>query len=353
MLNSKEVITKSLHESGINHSITCTEIYHYTSLVALKNILLGETTQYTEFVDKDVESQSNRLYLHCTHTDFVNDSGEIKYAWEPIKEALCELINFYNEEEKKSDSLSQQLAPRNLIEEVLFRLALSLENDEIKRQEIVNHYNKVYEKFPTCIRQIKEYKENFLSYFYIACFSELNDDLSQWRGYGDNAQGVCIEYSVDALKTHFTHSMQKTFVQVLYKSQDDIKENIKKLINCIFKEISINPQSYRVEGNNIDADMMFSLFEMLITFKNPSYAAEKEIRFFVQKVIKDDFSGISFKERQKILTPYMSFAYPASAITKVTIGPKADFRNNALALEMIKKKKELGFKIEQSKISYR
>jgi hypothetical protein len=31
---------------------------------------------------------------------------------------------------------------------------------------------------------------------YCACFSAVDDDLSQWRGYGDNGSGVCLAYNL-------------------------------------------------------------------------------------------------------------------------------------------------------------
>ena len=34
---------------------------------------------------------------------------------------------------------------------------------------------------------------------YCTCFSAVDDDLSQWRGYGDNGAGVCIEFDLDRL----------------------------------------------------------------------------------------------------------------------------------------------------------
>lgn len=34
---------------------------------------------------------------------------------------------------------------------------------------------------------------------YCACFSLVPDDLSQWRGYGDNGAGVCLEFDLSEL----------------------------------------------------------------------------------------------------------------------------------------------------------
>jgi hypothetical protein len=34
---------------------------------------------------------------------------------------------------------------------------------------------------------------------YCTCFSDVGDDLSQWRGYGDDGAGVCIEFDLDKL----------------------------------------------------------------------------------------------------------------------------------------------------------
>jgi hypothetical protein len=353
MLSSKDVIEQSLHYCGLEFGVNCEKVYHYTSLAALKNILLGIDIEYVEFFSRRVESKNDRLNLHCTHTNFLNDPNEILYAWIPMREALCDLVHYYNDMEKADDSLSTSLAPRNLIEELLYRLELSLTKDDVKRQAVVEQYADVYKSFPKSVERIKQYQDGFYSDFYIACFSELDDDLSQWRGYGDNAKGVCIEYDVESLRPNLQRTMQETFLKVVYKNKDEIKETIKSFVRRVVEGISHAPQEYQKEGNSIDAALMFKLFEMLCVFKSPSYGAEKEIRFFVQKVLKDDYSGVSFKERDSHLIPYLSFAYPAYAITKIALGPKANFMNNAMALDMIKKKRGLSFEIQQSKISYR
>ena len=47
------------------------------------------------------------------------------------------------------------------------------------------------------IEHVKGYKDLMA---YIACFSESDDYLAQWRGYADNGRGVAIGFDVETIE---------------------------------------------------------------------------------------------------------------------------------------------------------
>lgn len=56
-----------------------------------------------------------------------------------------------------------------------------------KEPEVKQLFTHIYERVKT-------------EYPFAFCFSTLYDDASQWERYGDNAQGVCIEFDVESIK---------------------------------------------------------------------------------------------------------------------------------------------------------
>lgn len=67
-----------------------------------------------------------------------------------------------------------------------------------------------------------DYRLNELSTtFYISCFSEKNDLLSQWRGYANDACGVSIGISTDTFNSLFSSTKEYyNFAKVKYENGD-------------------------------------------------------------------------------------------------------------------------------------
>ncbi|MCI8370080.1 MAG: DUF2971 domain-containing protein [Clostridia bacterium] len=120
------------------------------------------------------EQLPDTLYYYCSLDTFFNIIKN-KSLW------LTEIG-------KSNDSLEQKyLATEiicNLKDYIKFRCEESVSKAEIERLQ-----NEFYNKIST----------KHCSPVWAICFSEKEDDLSQWRGYADDANGVCIGFSTSYL----------------------------------------------------------------------------------------------------------------------------------------------------------
>ena len=145
---------------------------------------------------------------------------------------------------------------------------------------------------------------------YAMCFSEEGDLLSQWRGYGDNAEGVSIGFDFSVLKdedklnipknsksnAYYSHSVQK----VIYDDKEQ-RQKINEFIEYK-KEIS----------NQIDSALTKRWHTLISSLKNPNFNEEKEWRFIssmnqfskLGETDKKD-ENLSFCVTNKRLVPYI------------------------------------------------
>ncbi len=149
-----------------------------------------------------------------------------------------------------------------------------------------------------------EKKFRYAMRIYAMCFCEERDLLSQWRGYGDNAEGVSIGFDFSILKdtdifkdknsgTEYFHSLQ----QVLYnrkKQQQQINEAIED-------KNEFPNQDYRILAKKWG--------ELISSLKNTNFKEEKEWRFIsgVSKIGNSNKTdkSLSFCVTNKKLVPYI------------------------------------------------
>ena len=139
---------------------------------------------------------------------------------------------------------------------------------------------------------------------YAMCFCEEGDLLSQWRGYGDNAEGLSIGFDFSILKDekdlripkydkpnpYYSHSLQK----IIY----DFEEQEKKVSE--FLNIDKTDLSFFIE----------QWHRLVASLKNPNFAEEKEWRFISSMSSlangtnhKDE--NVSFCVTNKNIVPYI------------------------------------------------
>ena len=100
-------------------------------------------------------------------------------------------------------------------------------------------------------------EQNYKNLVYVCCFSdEINDDLSQWRGYADDGKGLCIGFNkeiikklstdsdtikselISKVKTTDNISIGKVFAQkeIEYTCEDDIIKELRSKIAPIIDQ---------------------------------------------------------------------------------------------------------------------
>ncbi|MCM1500760.1 MAG: DUF2971 domain-containing protein [Clostridium sp.] len=130
------------------------------------------------------------------------------------------------------------------------------------------------------INNVFDFKFNETSLnFYVICFSEESDLLSQWRGYANDACGVSIGFSTDLLYP-LARSVQSSynFSQVKY-SLDDLYDQIEKYTNKeIKKNFNGDPQNDSLALLNVVDTTLSVILYNSILYKNPNFSEEREWR---------------------------------------------------------------------------
>ena len=115
--------------------------------------------------------------------------------------------------------------------------------------------------------------------FYVLCFSEEPDLLSQWRGYANDACGVSIGFSTDSfyplarsIRSNYNFSQVKYLLDDLY---DQIKNYV---IEKVEKNFGGDEKKDSLELLNIADTTVSMLLYNSILYKNPNFYEEKEWR---------------------------------------------------------------------------
>lgn len=150
--------------------------------------------------------------------------------------------------------------------------------------DLFNQYNNIfpdeYKLHTDFVNNAFDSKFNETSLnFYVTCFSEEPDLLSQWRGYANDACGVSIGFSTESFYplARSIHSSYN-FSQVRY-SLDDLYDQIKNYTTEKIKENFTG--DYKKDSlvlmNIVDTTLSTILYNSIL-YKNPNFSEEKEWR---------------------------------------------------------------------------
>lgn len=142
---------------------------------------------------------------------------------------------------------------------------------------------------------------------YIACFSESDDYLGQWRGYGDNGKGVAIGFDVQTIGklVEDVSNGQMEFRKVSYidsnqgmmqctSTQCDVSINIhaRELVETLFEYMAHNETKKILSGEYMISDMgqwFIPLLQDSFFYKDSSFAEENEWRLILKdEIIKSE-----------------------------------------------------------------
>lgn len=195
-------------------------VYHYCSLETFFAIFSNST-------------------IRLSNISKSNDSEEITYLLPKMRKFCADLFNYYNE---------------------TFPSEYKLQDDFI---------NNVFDS---------KFNETSLI-FYVICFSEEPDLLSQWRGYADDAFGVSIGFSTESFYP-LARSIRSSynFSQVRY-SLSDLYDQIENFTTeRIEQNFTGNPKNDSLMLLNIVDTTLSMILYNSILYKNPNFNEEKEWR---------------------------------------------------------------------------
>lgn len=192
-------------------------LYHYCSLDSFISIITNST-------------------LRLTNISKSNDNSEITYCMDCFQTALLSACEKF-----------KKLNPNN------------------------NAFNKFYDMSNIELRVNEAIKNNSLTY-YVFCFSESKDLLSQWRGYADNGKGVAIGFYSTAFEKLNNENFSFGKVKYnIYEKQDDI-------VNSTIERLKKAKNNTETEYENIINSIITKMVYEAVFYKNNAFQEEKEWR---------------------------------------------------------------------------
>jgi len=275
-------------------------VYHYCSIEALYAIGTKKTIRLSDITKS-------------------NDSMEIMWITQYIEEIFV----------KTFDSVKAEYFKKNYPISVF--------------QELIKHYQT---DFFDEMKRIYSY--------YVCCFSEKGDVLSQWRGYADDAKGVAIGFddslflsigsngkndpiSIPVLYFGKVEYLERSHRQIVKKAAEQLIEDLKPIAKTFIID---NVDDIRQQSMKPFNKCFLDLFNKAIFIKNPFFKEEKEYRICqwldnriiepqVENILLDGdvrFDKFSFQNRGGKLVSFLDLNFSKSTsefIKEIVIGPKA------------------------------
>ena len=235
--------------------------------------------------------------------------------------------------------------------EINFGIDVIINNLEGKEKE----YSCV---LPILEKQRKIYKESSLDLnrdlVFFFSFSEYSDKLSSWIQYGDDGNGICLEfiysYLLSKVSSHVNNMKDKFLFPIQYYSNDYFPNvnNVNGFDDAMFKYYKEMDNLITSKGMEKEPNVQRTLYEKTKSFacfiKNDFHADEKEWRYIIFSGVGDDkikivpsnqgvkmFYRVSFEEERLI-----------DIIDRIRIGPKHNYdpkTSEALKIFLYQKEK--------------
>lgn len=225
--------------------------------------------------------------------------------------------------------------------------------------------------------------------FYISCFSENGDKLSQWRGYADDGNGVSIGFKTKGLRSLSENEELLILRKVTYPSKkttpNEIMDYAKEFLSDIYNAL-INNETKDIFLNRNSSSYVLMLSSIILQldsvfYKNPEFQEEEEWRL----VLNDELSkygtdwnywyndekentlgefnqcfpkGLEFKSTRKKIISYFDLSFKGrkdEIIDKIIIGPKSEIEESDVhqVLSYYGYNASNDISIEKSKSTYR
>jgi hypothetical protein len=274
-------------------------LYHYTSLEGLKGIIEGGS-------------------IWSSDPEYLNDQSEVKYG--------CELVESVQSEFLKDDT--------------------------------PNPFSKICER-----ASMSTFLGERPDKYFISCFCEDGDLLSQWRGYAGTTNGYAIGFSTEYLLRERPKEFHLRRVIYDQREQRSIVKTIFKEVQKEYNQILSKANTLSLEKNSIDSDfskmLQNTLRECICSFKNPAFKEENEYRIVYYVSSNKHPDVVNFRISGGMLIPYIPIGWRSSeskvpSITSITIGPNREAELSKKSLNLLLEKYNLEYvDVRESKIPFR
>lgn len=278
--------------------------YHYTSVLALQQILTKQT-------------------LYLTNSEFLNDREEILYGLDLIDKIDREILNIHlNIEELK-----------NIIIESLrrtFILSYSLNADSLA---LWGNYT--------------SFEGYNIGFDFKKMFKYQYENRTYFKGNNLNEEGNDIKYIIS--RKNDVNIKSKCIGEVIYNrlKQEEIIRELISAYNEVFSfegELSEEEQRlFRCTQQDIENEIIMDLIHYVNLFKHPGYQQEEEYRF-VYILSEEGYSNlVKFRNSRGLIVPYIEMGFNDDKTTNekglpicsITIGPKLNMQLSIKGLERL------------------
>ncbi len=256
--------------------------------------------------------------LRATNCHYMNDKGELLFGLKAFERIFN--VEFLNENQVN----------RQVIQDVLREIIDQPVSEDLKNDN-----------------------------FFVLCLSGSEDDIGQWRGYGDFCKGVSLKFDIDQLMGDNT-SISCFRGKVIYSNSEQeilARATIRALLDYLQEGHRFNQES---DYDELIKDAARRLISLACLFmKAKKWEAEEEIRIvFWTKGTQD----IKVRVRNSSVVPYIEV--PASigysdanfAVKEIMVGPLSQDELNKSAIRLLLKCRGLNvdsLKVTSSSLTYR
>lgn len=283
-----------------------------------------------------------KLYYYCSAKTF---------------ESILKNKEFWLSDVSRSNDYAEISVFFNRVKEKLEERLRCLSTDSAQHKGRYSHVHK------SALGQLNQAMMH--SYFFAMCFTSLKDNLSQWRAYGDDGRGFCIEIDsekLERLKSKYCDTEMMKLKPISYSS-DDMDIEIDQLISSLDAIINSSDSSKRV----VDAcrEWALTVVNAAAYYKTEGFFVEKETRLCYARVttIKQmrnvDYGShlekIGFRVTNNDCIPYMTFPIGKfrTLISNITIGPRNMASADIVQFMLAKYKFSQKISVSKSNVTYR
>jgi Protein of unknown function (DUF2971) len=200
---------------------------------------------------------------------------------------------------------------------------------------------------------------------FVACFSEVEDDLSQWRGYGGGECGYSIGFRFDGLMEAVNARPNTWLVPMNY---DDPKHQFLAgdVVRMGIKYFSdgVQPQQSGFDlatwGKELTIAFAAELSIFASIIKHPKFDGEKERRI-ATRLQTGEHKALEFRQKRTLLARHLPISLKTDGlgrsrlpITRIYVGPGPAKRVSKISVgDLLLKYGYEGVPVEESQVPYR
>lgn len=190
----------------------------------------------------------------------------------------------------------------------------------------------------------------FRNYF-ITSFSGAVDNLNMWGMYAAKGSGIALGFDLDIIKNYFGNYMRCSY------GQEEIDQNLKSFLylcrqkQSVFFPTNGKSQIIEIPEEETAIRVQNELITTCLSAKNEAYRMEKEVRCY--RYVSDKRT-ISYKEKNGIITPFITIGIIKDALKEIVIGPTNQQELSHKSIEYFLESNEYyNVKIKKSIVPYR